>query len=79
MVTFTILEYLIYQKNSKLALAEKSEKYVIPNKTHQYHDKIFKSILDDKNEFTKFLNKIIKLDGSKREFKEADFEKRNQI
>ena len=49
MVTFTILEYLIYQKNSKLALAEKSEKYVIPNKTHQYHDKIFKSILDDKN------------------------------
>ena len=76
MVTFTILEYLIYQKNSKLS--EESEKYMLPNKTHQYHDKIFKSILDDKNEFTKFLNKIIKLDGSKREFKEADFENYNR-
>ena len=78
MVTFTILEYLIYQKNSKLALAEKSEKYIIPNKTHQYHDKIFKSILDDKKEFTKFLNKIIKLDGNKREFNEVDLEKYNR-
>ena len=48
MITFTILEYLIYQKN--LELAEEPEEYIVPTKTHQYHDKIFKDILDDKKE-----------------------------
>ena len=76
MITFTILEYLIYQKN--LQLAEEPEDYVLPIKTHQYHDKIFKDILDDKKELIKFLNKIIKLDGDKRKFDEVDLEKYNR-
>lgn len=45
---------------------------------HQPHDKIFKEILDDKNEAIEFLNKNLKIKNTVNELKEKDIEKYNR-
>ena len=58
---------------------DNKEKYVeIEEKTHQYHDKIFKKILDDKNEFTNFINNYLEFEESQEKIKADEIEKYNR-
>ena len=45
---------------------------------HQPHDKIFKEVLDDKEEAVNFLNKALKIDNEKEKLKATDIEKYNR-
>lgn len=63
MVLFTIEDYYKYAPYfaSKLTLAEESEQYSInKNITHQYQDKIFKEVLDNRKELINFIKKYLK-------------------
>ena len=79
MTLFTIVDYLKYNKIiNNIELNDTEEDYKI-EKTHQYHDKIFKKILDDKEELVKFLkNYINKSKEPKIEIKEEEIEKYNR-
>ena len=57
---FTIEDYKKYTKMlpKTLELMEESENYELET-THQYHDKIFKEILDNKKEFINFMKQYI--------------------
>lgn len=73
---FTYKEHLLYEKfiNEKVdELKEESTKYELINqKVHNKHDKIFRKILDNKQEAANFINKTLKL-----EIKEENLEKYN--
>lgn len=58
MIHFTIVDYWRYQAifSNKQTISDRQEEYKI-KKVHQYHDKIFKEILDDKKEFINFMKK----------------------
>lgn len=58
MIHFTIVDYWRYQAifSNKQTIRDRQEEYKI-KKVHQYHDKIFKEILDDKKEFINFMKK----------------------
>ena len=66
MVTFTIVDFWKYDsrfpKNCTLGEEKVEYKTNEENKnkeTHQYHDKIFKELLDDKKEFISFIKKYV--------------------
>ena len=79
MVKFTIQEYYILANLFKynFQLREEETDYIIKGvndkKVHQYHDKIFKKLLDDKKEFVYFMKKFFGY-----EIKEQDIEKYNR-
>lgn len=58
MIHFTIVDYWRYQAifPKRQTISDRQEEYKI-KKVHQYHDKIFKEILDDKKEFIDFMKK----------------------
>ncbi len=60
MIIFTIEDYKKYTKMlpKTLELMEESENYELET-IHQYHDKIFKDILDNKKEFINFMKQYI--------------------
>lgn len=70
MEIFTYQDYLKYQeflndskKNKLCKLEEESEEYIVENEViNNEHDKIFRSILDNKREAVKFINKALKLE-----------------
>ena len=82
---FTYNDYIYYllklkDKNSFLfILNDKKQKYRFEKKElHQPHDKIFKEILDDKNEAIEFLNKNLKIKNTINELKAEDIERYNR-
>ncbi len=58
MIPFTLIDYWRQQAifPKKQAISDQEENYEI-KKVHQYHDKIFKEILDDKIEFINFMKR----------------------
>lgn len=77
MVVFTMVDYWKYSRGFpiKNTLNETKEKY--ERKVHQYRDKIFRIILDDKKEFLEFLKKYEPGLGFEH-LKEKDIEKYNR-
>ena len=80
MVIFTIVDYWRYNLRNSVenTIKDTEEKYeLIDNKTkektHQYHDKLFKEILDNKKELSNFMKKYLKCE----EIKEETIEKYN--
>ena len=69
MKEFNYQDYLKYQKlkakenNSLYELREPEEKYHV----HQPHDKIFKTVLNEKNQIVELINRILKLEQKLRE------------
>lgn len=61
MIEFTMMDYWRYQYlyPVKYTLNDTKEEYKI-EKTHQYHDKVFKEILDNKKEFVNFIKRYTK-------------------
>ena len=62
MISFTIVDYWRYSKTFpiKSKVSEKKKEYKTKEtKTHQYHDKIFKKILDDKEELPEFIKRYL--------------------
>ena len=74
MIHFTIVDYWRYQAifPKKQTISDVQEEYKI-KKVHQYHDKIFKEILDDKIEFINFMKKYTPY-----QLKESEVEKYNR-
>lgn len=81
MILFTVKDYIKYSKPMSFQLNEEKEDYKIKNdknqETHQYHDKIFRTILDDKKEFIEFLKKYMPDQGFEK-LEEEDVEKYNR-
>lgn len=77
MVEFTMVDYWRYQYlfPVKYILNDAKESYEI-KKTHQYHDKIFKEILDNKKEFVNFIKRYTQYKTVK--LKESNIEKYNR-
>ena len=80
MVTFTMVDFWKYKnmfpENNTLEEEKVEYKTKEENKeTHQYHDKIFKELLDDKKEFISFIKKYV---GEEIELKEEEIEKYNR-
>ena len=80
MVTFTMVDFWKYKnmfpENNTLGEEKVEYKTKEENKeTHQYHDKIFKELLDDKKEFINFIKTYV---GDEIELKEEDIEKYNR-
>ena len=80
MVIFTIEDFLTYEKlfPENCTLGEEKVEYKTKEEnkeTHQYHDKIFKELLDDKKEFINFIKRYV---GDEIELKEEDIEKYNR-
>ena len=75
---FSIKNYYQYYKetNTISALKDVSETYKL-EATHQYHDKIFREVLDDKKEFINFVTKYLPYDQKENEIKETDIERYN--
>ena len=82
MVSFAIKDYKRYCKLFSNGLSDVNEEYKIEvkeenkkenNKKHQYHDKTFKELLDNKKEFVKFIKKYTGY-----EIKESEIEKYNR-
>lgn len=74
MVIFTVVDYWIYNSINltKTTLKEEGQKYVLKSnyskeKTHQYHDKIFKEILDNKQEIIYFMRHYLMCDVVKKD------------
>ncbi len=61
MIEFTMVDYWRYQYlyPVKYTLNDTKEEYKV-EKTHQYHDKVFKEILDNKKEFVNFIKTYTK-------------------
>ena len=79
---YTYKDYIEYEENeidyNEISmLCEDEEPYYIEGQgqLQNEHDKIFRKILDDKQEASKFINKTLKL---KRKLKEEDIEKYNR-
>ena len=80
MEIFTIKDYWKYSKmfpkNNTLEEEKKEYEETEENKkTHQYHDKIFKEVLDNKGEFVKFIKRYV---GKEIKIKEEEIEKYNR-
>ena len=78
MVTFSYIDYLKYFKIIKedyMVNEEMSKFKYGSNKRKHIHDKTFRKILDDKKEFTIFINKIFNLEEK---LEEKDIEKYNR-
>lgn len=78
MVIFSYIEYLKYSRiiKEEYSLNEGVAKYKYDNKKiNHIHDKTFRKILDDKKEFTIFINKIFNLEEK---LEEKDIEKYNR-
>ena len=78
MVIFSYIEYLKYSKiiKEEYSLNEEVAEYKYDNKKiNHIHDKTFRKILDDKKEFTIFINKIFNLEEK---LEEKDIEKYNR-
>ncbi len=83
MKPFTYEEYRYYKKilypKSIFKLCDTKENYLTKKKKiNQPHDKMFKEILEDKEETVKFINEILKLEGTDNELKKDDIEKYNR-
>ena len=87
MVKYTIVDYWIYQTKvlKKHSLSDVKTEYQLTKKTknqkkktHQYHDKIFKKILDNKKEFINFIKKYTEYEQEGNLIKESDIEKYNR-
>lgn len=85
MKPFTYNDYIYYIfkiKNIKLSnhiFNDVENKYQYNEKEpHQPHDKIFKEVLDDKEEAVNFLNKALKIENTKDKLKATDIEKYNR-
>ena len=79
MVIFTIVDFWKYDNKfpKDNTLGEEKVEYKLTEenkKTHQYHDKIFKEILDDKSEFVRFIKKYVE----EIKIKEEEIEKYNR-
>ena len=64
MVTFTYIDFIKYSKilNKNCILNEEKVEYIYETKDIKHkHDKTFRKILDNKKEFTTFINKIFNL------------------
>lgn len=80
MVTFTIVDYwqYDYKFQAQNELMEVTEKYPKrKEKTYKYYDKVFKKILDDKNEFAKLVNNNLEFDEFQERIKAEEIEKYN--
>ena len=80
MEIFTIKDYWKYSKMfpKNNTLEEEKKEYEVTEenkKTHQYHDKIFKEVLDNKGEFVKFIKRYV---GKEIKIKEEEIEKYNR-
>lgn len=78
MVIFSYIEYLKYSRiiKEEYLLNEEVAEYKYDNKKiNHIHDKTFRKILDDKKEFTIFINKIFNLEEK---LEEKDIEKYNR-
>ena len=78
MVIFSYIEYLKYSRiiKEEYSLNEEVAEYKYDNKKiNHIHDKTFRKILDDKKEFTIFINKIFNLE---KKLEEKDIEKYNR-
>ena len=77
MVEFTMLDYWRYRYLFPMTytLNDVKEEYKI-EKTHQYHDKVFKEILDNKKEFINFMTKYTEFETAK--LRETKIEKYNR-
>ena len=78
MVIFSYIEYLKYSRiiKEEYSLNEEVAGYKYDNKKiNHIHDKTFRKILDDKKEFTIFINKIFNLEEK---LEEKDIEKYNR-
>ena len=79
MEKFTYIDYLKYRKRnaSVLNLREQEVEYKREN-THQYKDKSYKIILENKEEASKFINKTLKINNTRYEIKKEELEKYNR-
>lgn len=77
MVEFTMVDYWRYQYlfPIKYTLHDTKEEYET-RKTHQYHDKVFKEILDNKKEFVNFIKRYTEYKTAN--LKETNIEKYNR-
>ena len=78
MVIFSYIEYLKYSRiiKEEYSLNEEVAEYKYDNKKiNHIHDKTFRKILDDKKEFTIFINKIFNLEEK---LEEKEIEKYNR-
>lgn len=78
MVIFSYIEYLKYSRiiKEEYSINEEVAEYKYDNKKiNHIHDKTFRKILDDKKEFTIFINKIFNLEEK---LEEKDIEKYNR-
>ena len=84
MEPFTYKEYLYYKRIIKkyklVGVREEEEKYnyKTKNKVEKPHDKIFKKVLDNKEEVIKFLNERLALKDTPYALQEKDIEKYNR-
>ena len=83
MIVFTMVDYWRYQSKIPIrsTVHDTEEKYKLEKErknTHQYHDKIFKEILDNKKEFIMFIKKYIRCEQKENLIKESDIEKYNR-
>lgn len=76
MEKFTYQDYLKYtkEKNDYFRVAEDSTVYNL-QKIHQYKDKGYKMILDDKTEAVQFINKVLKIENTEYEIQKEEIEK----
>lgn len=77
MIEFTMVDYWRYQYlfPVKYTLNDTKEEYKT-EKTHQYHDKVFKEILDNKKEFVNFIKRYTEYKTV--DLKETNIEKYNR-
>ena len=78
MQKFTFSDYLKYTKelNQYIVLSDISEEYEL-KKIHQPQDKGYKLILENKEEVTKFINKVLGIKYTKNEIKPKELENCN--
>lgn len=78
MEKFTYQDYLKYirEEHTYAKLMEESTEYNFQN-THQYKDKGYKMILDDKTEAVQLINHALKIENTKYEIKKEEIEKYN--
>ena len=78
MVSFTMVDYWRYQNKFPIraCLNETKEEYKL-EKTHQYQDKIFKEIFEDKLELLHFIRNYTTYEEEENKLKETDIEKYN--
>ena len=79
MVIFTTKEYLRYNDffQIMLGLNEETVEYEY-EKTHQYHDKIFKDVLDNKGEIINLLRNYIEKNANEITIGQDDIERYNR-